>query len=110
MRQSPQAKTRENRVRRMAARQGLVLHRSRDRDPMSLSYGRYLLLDPGANWDAVFGVARREPAATLAEIEMWLRSPRAARARQDPPAPEIPVMVRADDARSDARRHARVTK
>jgi hypothetical protein len=89
----------------MAARQGLMLVRSRARDPMSLSYGRYMLLDPAAGWDDVFGVVRGEPGATLAETELWLRRPRAARTRK-----KFPVMVTADESRGDARKRARVAK
>ena len=36
-------KVRENRIRRMAERQGLVLTRSRRRDPQAFDYGRYWL-------------------------------------------------------------------
>jgi len=38
-------KVRENRLRRMADRQGLRLVKSRRRDPRSLDYGKYLLID-----------------------------------------------------------------
>ncbi len=37
-------KVRENRLRRMAERRGLVLTRSRRRDPLALDYGLYRLL------------------------------------------------------------------
>ena len=37
-------KIRENRLRRMAQRQGLVLSRSRRRDPRALDFGTYMLL------------------------------------------------------------------
>ena len=39
-------KIRENRLRRMAERQGLRLVKSRRRDPLALDYGRYWLLAP----------------------------------------------------------------
>ncbi len=42
----------ENRVRRMADRQGLQLQKSRRRDPKALGYGTYRLVDP-YNSDAV---------------------------------------------------------
>ena len=38
-------KVRENRLRRMAARQGLQLLKSRRRDPRALDYGTYWLVD-----------------------------------------------------------------
>lgn len=38
-------KVRENRIRRMAARQGLTLTRSRRRDKRALDYGLYWLTD-----------------------------------------------------------------
>lgn len=43
-------KVRENRLRRMAQRQGLTLTRSRRRDPRALDFGLYWLTDAsGAN-------------------------------------------------------------
>ena len=39
-------KVRENRLRRMAARQGLKLERSRRRDPLAVDYGLYQLIKP----------------------------------------------------------------
>ena len=38
-------KVRENRLRRMAKRQGLELHKSGRRDPRALSYGTWWLVD-----------------------------------------------------------------
>lgn len=42
-------KVRENRLRRMAQRQGLRLEKSRRRDPRALDYGTYQLTDPATN-------------------------------------------------------------
>jgi hypothetical protein len=42
---SQEEKVRENRLRRMADRQGLKLLRSRRRDPRALDYGLYWLTD-----------------------------------------------------------------
>lgn len=39
------AKVRENRLRRMAERQGLRLMKSRRRDPRAWGYGTYMLVD-----------------------------------------------------------------
>lgn len=36
-------KVRENKLRRMAARQGLTLHKSRRRDPRAVDFGAYWL-------------------------------------------------------------------
>ena len=54
-----QEKVRENRLRRMADRQGLQLSKSRTRDPRALDYGRWLVVERDgarvelANADAV---------------------------------------------------------
>lgn len=40
-------KTRENRVRRMAERQGLKLSKTRRRDPRAVDYGHYFLTREG---------------------------------------------------------------
>ena len=42
-------KIRENRLRRAAQRQGLVLVKSRRRDPRATDYGRYWLASPGSS-------------------------------------------------------------
>lgn len=42
-------KVRENRLRRMAARQGLILKKSRRRDPRASDYGFYRLVDRERN-------------------------------------------------------------
>jgi hypothetical protein len=42
-------KVRENRLRRMADRQGLRLVKSRRRDPRALDYGTYVLVDANHN-------------------------------------------------------------
>lgn len=60
-------KVRENRLRRMAERQGLVFTRSRRRDPRALDYGLYWLTD------ARTGEYRTpQEGATLDEIEAYL--------------------------------------
>jgi hypothetical protein len=41
-------KVRENRLRRMAARQGLALQKSRTRDPRALAFGAYWLVEAGS--------------------------------------------------------------
>lgn len=67
-------KVRENRLRRMADRQGLRLHKSRARDPRSNDFGLYWLTDIQTS-GLVFG---RTPgdyhyeAADLDDIEQYL--------------------------------------
>lgn len=46
-------KVRENRIRRMAHRQGLILEKTRRRDPRAIDYGTYALVRaeaPGGHW------------------------------------------------------------
>jgi hypothetical protein len=57
--------TREARVRRMAARQGLTLVKSRRRDPRALDYGRFTISNQAG---------RQLHQGTLAQIEEWLTS------------------------------------
>ncbi|HUY27324.1 MAG TPA: hypothetical protein VMV27_07870 [Candidatus Binataceae bacterium] len=79
-------KVRENRVRRMAHRQGLCLMRSRARDPLSLTFGGYQLISL-RNGEIVLGHRGWRPAmsdepeawhrgyaATLDQVEAWLKS------------------------------------
>ena len=63
-------KTRENRLRRMASRQLLVLEKSRARDTRAADFGNYRLLD--RNNTVVLGSRASEFDATLDEIEIFL--------------------------------------
>lgn len=73
-------KVRENRIRRVAQRQGLRLVRSRTRDPRATTYGRYGLLsgaDPQFGFVDPDGHTARDaegarPAATLQQVERYL--------------------------------------
>jgi hypothetical protein len=64
---SSQEKVHENRLRRMARRQGLVLNKSRARDPRHRDFGDYVLVDAHTNtfvagcWDG--------QGLTLEEVE-----------------------------------------
>jgi hypothetical protein len=49
-------KVRENRLRRMAARQGLALQKSRRRDPRAIGYATYRLVDPRRHVTVAHGV------------------------------------------------------
>jgi hypothetical protein len=68
-------KVREDRLRRMAKRQDLILHKSRTRDPRAVDFGKYALTD--ARWSkppsGAFGLnGQGRPSATLDEIEAYL--------------------------------------
>jgi len=89
-------KIRENRLRRMARRQGLVLWKSRARDPRALSYGHYGLVDPQTDrwvpWGGkgtvpprggsqgpnagTTGIAGLAYGMTLDQVDAWLHTPR----------------------------------
>jgi hypothetical protein len=67
-------KVRENRLRRMAARQGLVYRVSRRRDQRAIDYGRVWLIDANMNaLIAEFTPGYGPPGMTiLDEVEAWL--------------------------------------
>ena len=68
-------KSLESRLRRMAVRRGFQLQKSRARDPGSLTYDGYQLIDPRSN-TMVFGSGNlgRGFDATLGEIEEFLKT------------------------------------
>jgi hypothetical protein len=68
-------KVRENRLRRMAERQGLALRKSRRRDPRALEFGTYMLVDPYRNAIAA-GDVNRGYGLSLDEIEAELEAGR----------------------------------
>ncbi len=63
-------KVRENRIRRMAERQGLILAKSRRRDHMALDYGKYALVNDSNC--VVYGSASCGYDADLDDIEEFL--------------------------------------
>lgn len=65
-------KVRENRLRRMAERQGLALKKSRRRDERALDFGTYMLVDPYRNSVIVAGDRNRGYGLSLDEIEAEL--------------------------------------
>ena len=67
-------RTRETRLRRMAERQGLVLTKSRRRDPRALGYGEYCITDPDTNV-RLAGYSHSLP--DLDAVEYWLTTRRA---------------------------------
>jgi hypothetical protein len=68
-------KVRENRLRRMAERQGLSLSKSRRRDPHAIDFGGYMLVDTSTN-TVVHGSAPVPYSLDLNEIEKWLSDPK----------------------------------
>lgn len=64
-------KVRENRLRRMAERQGLELRKSRARDPRALGFGGFMLVDTRAN-AVVAGADGFEYSMTADDVEQWL--------------------------------------
>jgi hypothetical protein len=66
----------ENRLRRMADRQGYRLQRSRARDPRDLTYGGYQLINlESGGVDFGWGNANRGYAASLKDVEEYLTQP-----------------------------------
>lgn len=66
-------KVRENRVRRMAERQGLRLVKSRRRDPRATDYGNYMLVSM-TSYEVVAGAGSLgRPQWTLYDVERYLR-------------------------------------
>ena len=62
-------KVRENRLRRMAERQGHQLVKSRRRDPRAYDYGRYWITDPATK---VIVAGHDRFGMSLDEAEVWL--------------------------------------
>lgn len=65
------SKIQENRVRRMAERQGLTLSKSRRRDPKALDFGGYMLINASTN-TVVAGSDPSPYSLSLDEAEGWL--------------------------------------
>lgn len=64
-------KVRENRLRRMAKRQGVAVVKSRRRDPRALDFGGYGIIDPQRNaWLA--GADHHAFELSLDQVEDWL--------------------------------------
>jgi hypothetical protein len=64
-------KVRENRLRRVADRQGLRLRKSGRRDPRALDYGMYALVDANSN-TIVAGAASGRFDFSLDDVEDYL--------------------------------------
>ena len=73
-------RVRENRLRRMAGRQGLRLIKNPRRDPRAVDYGTYMLVGPDKLPVADFGwtcPGAPEGTTHLDDVETWLTSERA---------------------------------
>src|SRR5690349_3790648 len=68
-------KTREIRLRRAAARQGLTIHRSRVRDTRALAYGHYHIAQNG---QVIAGGGGMGYTMTMDEVERYLNGDRSA--------------------------------
>jgi hypothetical protein len=69
--QQQSEKVRENRARRTADRQGLRLVKSRRRDPRSIDYGAYMLVDRFTD-TVVAGELNTPRALSLEDVERYL--------------------------------------
>ncbi|MCB1343128.1 MAG: hypothetical protein KDK24_19070 [Pseudooceanicola sp.] len=67
-------KVRENKLRRMAERQGLRLCKSKRRDPMARDFGKYHIVDDRNV--VIFGIGHDQFEATLDQVEDFLTEPR----------------------------------
>ena len=65
-------KVRENRLRRMAERQGLEIQKSRRRDPRAIGYDRWLILDPRTNTVVAGTEGTPRHGMTLDAVEAYL--------------------------------------
>lgn len=83
--EASELKVRENRLRRVAARQGLFLSRRRRRDHNALDFGRYALFRGGLDGEVMAGVGfGGHYGLTLRDVELIL----AAGEEKDPPVTE----------------------
>jgi hypothetical protein len=71
-REERQQKVRENRLRRVAERRGLILQKSRRRDHRALDYGQFWLIDARQNFLVFPSGDGAEVGASLDEVEEWL--------------------------------------
>lgn len=67
-------KVRENRLRRMAERQRVIIHKSRTRDHRAADFGGFMLIDGDSN-SAILGADPFPYSASLDDIEAWLTRP-----------------------------------
>jgi hypothetical protein len=65
-------KVRENRLRRIAERQGLRLVKSRRRDPQAWDYGLWMIVDRETKAVVAGTGAAGRPEFTVDDVEVWL--------------------------------------
>lgn len=65
-------KARESRARRLAARQGFALRKSRTRNPEAMDYGGFGLVDPASNLIVYGSFNSGRFIASLDDVEEWL--------------------------------------
>ena len=69
-------KVRENRARRAVKRQGFELRKSRSRDPLSVDFGLYAIIDINTGGAVNPSIANRWVCSwSLDEVEEWIRTP-----------------------------------
>jgi hypothetical protein len=69
-------RTREQRLRRMADRQGLKLEKSRTRDPRAIDYGGWMIVDLATNAVVAGTGALGRPHWSLDDVEAYLNGER----------------------------------
>jgi hypothetical protein len=65
-------KVRENRLRRVAQRQGYTLQKSKRRDPRAIDYGLFLIVDQN---NRIVAKGRHGEWLEIDEVEEWLNEP-----------------------------------
>lgn len=65
-------KVRENRLRRMAERQGFALTKSRRRDPRATDYGMFMIINAQTNTVVTGTEGTGRPNMSLDDVEQWL--------------------------------------
>lgn len=65
-------KVKENRLRRVAARRGMRLEKSKRRDPKAIDFGGYMLIDAATN-SVVTGGSPYAYSASLDDIDEYLK-------------------------------------
>jgi len=65
-------KTREDRLRHLARRKGLRLVKSRSRNPETVGFGHYKIIDPDRNWVVAGTGNGSEPLFNLDDVEEYL--------------------------------------
>ena len=73
-------KTRINKLRRMAERQGLALRKSKQRDPLALGFGKYMIVDDAGA--AVLGADTYSYSASIDDVEWYLTNGMHAKTRE----------------------------